>query len=178
MSWLCILKKGKFFSSCLGCTLDMVGQANMPLRYSFVDPSPNRHVCVQAQLYFEKHGYTRTATLPASLTSISECMSLAGVKDITIAPTLLRELNTTTSPDISANDEEFKSLFDNEEYVKKITDELPHQPLGLIDDEEKFRILFTRRDGGKQEIKQVKAINVFADMQAKMEGIVRAYLRG
>lgn len=136
----------------------------------FIDPFPNHHVCVQAQLYFEKHGYTRTATLPASLTSVAECMSMAGVRHITISPPLLQALNTT--PD----SQEMKSLFDDQAYTVQINADLPEQKLNLIEDEERFRILFTRRDGGKQEIKQVKAINVFADMQEKLEAIVRPYL--
>lgn len=137
----------------------------------FIDPSPNHHVCVQAQLYFDKHGYTRTATLPASLTSIGECMSLAGVRHITISPPLLHALNTTPSA------QGFKSLFEDGEYTAEVAAELSDQKLNLIDDEERFRMLFTRRDGGKQEIKQVKAINVFADMQEKLESIVEPYLK-
>ncbi|KAK5082948.1 hypothetical protein LTR05_006830 [Lithohypha guttulata] len=142
-----------------------------------VDPSPNHLVCVQSQLYFQKHGYARTATLPASLTTIAECMSLSGVKHITIAPPLLRALNETTSADVLAIDGNFSSLFENEECLRKVEATLPEQPLDLIDDEERFRMLFTRRDNGKQEIKQVKAINIFADMQVKLEEIVRPCLQ-
>lgn len=138
----------------------------------FVDPSPNHYVCVQAQKYFEKHNYTRTATLPASLVSIGECMSLSGVKHVTISPPLLRELNSTLVADSSVS----KSLFEDEVYIGKIAETISEQPLNLIDDEERFRMNFTRRDGGKQEIKQVKAINVFADMQMKLEEIVRPHM--
>lgn len=139
--------------------------------FSFIDPSPNHYVCVQSQMYFEKHNYTRTATLPASLVSIAECMSLSGVKHITISPPLLRELSSTI---VTNNNTD--SLFEDATYVNKIAATIPEQPLDLIDDEERFRILFTRRDGGRQEIKQVKAINVFADMQIKLEEIVRPHL--
>lgn len=97
-------------------------------------------------------------------------MSMSGVRHITISPPLLQALNTT--PD----SQELKSLFEDKTYTDKILAELPEQKLNLIDDEERFRMLFTRRDGGKQEIKQVKAINVFADMQERLEDIVRPYL--
>lgn len=99
-------------------------------------------------------------------------MSLSGVKHITVSPPLLRELSSTLVADNSVS----KSLFEDEEYVGKIAETISEQPLNLIDDEERFRMQFTRRDGGKQEIKQVKAINVFADMQVKLEEIVRPHL--
>lgn len=137
---------------------------------------PNHHVCVQAQMYFEKHNYTRTATLPASLTSTGECMSLAGVKHITISPPLLQLLSSSTIDGNHKSTPGQQSLFDNATVVSDIAKTIPEQPLNLIDDEERFRMLFTRRDGGKQEIKQVKAINVFADMQVKLEEIVRPHL--
>lgn len=144
--------------------------------FSFVDPSPNHEVCVQAQLYLEKHNYNRTATLPASLVSTIECMALSGVKHITIAPPLLRELSTSNMAEGSDSPPTL-SLFEDRESLKRVTETVPEQPLNLINDEESFRILFTRRDGGKQEIKQVKAINVFADMQVKLEEIVRSHLQ-
>jgi transaldolase len=102
-------------------------------------------------------------------------MSLAGAAHITIAPALLEALNTTTRSS-DRKDPRFASLFEDGEYVAKIEDQLPEKPLNLIDDEERFRMMFTRRDKGVQEIKQVKAINVFADMQEKLEEMVRKYL--
>jgi len=100
-------------------------------------------------------------------------MSLSGVKHITIAPALLQALNTTTA---ASSGSDIRSLFRDNEYVQEIAETIPASPLNLIDDEERFRMMFTRRDGGRQEIKQVKAINVFADMQEKLEEIVRPYL--
>ena len=142
----------------------------------FIDPSPNHLVVVQCQRYFEKHNYTRTATLPASLISVGECMSMTGVKHITISPPLLELLNKTYVSDLRDAEPYSGFLFLDETILDKIDGELPDQPLNLIDDEQRFRMLFTRRDGGKQEIKQVKAINVFADMQVKLEEIVRSQL--
>lgn len=101
-------------------------------------------------------------------------MCLAGVKHMTIAPAVLRALDSTSVSE--AADKQHQSLFADPEYVAKVGGELPDQPLKLIDDEERFRIMFTRRDNGLQEIKQVKAINVFADMQINLEGIVKKHL--
>lgn len=101
-------------------------------------------------------------------------MSLSGVKHITISPPLLRELSSTAV--VASDPAKTESLFDDQAYVRNLAQTIPDQPLNLIDDEERFRMLFTRRDGGKQEIKQVKAINVFADMQVKLEEIVAHYL--
>lgn len=105
-------------------------------------------------------------------------MSLSGVKHITIAPSLLQALNTTTmTTGTSSSGSDHISLFEDRAYLDKIAKTIPARPLNLIGDEERFRILFTRRDGGSQEIKQVKAINVFADMQVKLEEIVRPHLQ-
>ena len=92
-------------------------------------------------------------------------MSLAGSDHITIAPTLLRALHDIT-------DKSFESIFDDRDLL---SGEVPAK-LSLIDDEETFRISFTKNDQGLQEIKQIKAINIFANMQTKLEEIVASYL--
>jgi transaldolase len=93
-------------------------------------------------------------------------MALSGADHITIAPALLQELQSTKN-------EQFPSLFDDQEIL---SEKVPAK-LNLVDDEERFRITFTRNDGGLQEIKQVKAINIFADMQTKLEDMVAQYLQ-
>lgn len=100
---------------------------------------------------------------------------MAGIAHITISPPLLKALNTTDAEELSSKPE-LMSLFDKNDIVQQVARDVPDQPLNLIDDEERFRILFTRRDNGLQEIKQVKAINVFADMQVKLEEVVSVYL--
>lgn len=103
-------------------------------------------------------------------------MSLSGVKHITIAPALLRELHSSCVPTHQSDGTSIQSLFNDEEYLRKVAESIPEKPFRFIEDEEGFRISFTRRDDGKQEIKQVKAINVFCDMQLKLEEIVQKYL--
>lgn len=98
-------------------------------------------------MYFQKHGYTRTLTLPASLVAVSECMSMAGIAHITISPPLLKALNTTDAEELSSKPE-LISLFDKKDIVEKVARDVPDQPLNLIDDEERFRILFTRIAAG------------------------------
>lgn len=43
----------------------------------------------------------------------------------------------------------------------------------LLGDESLWRIAFTRSDGGRSETKLVQAINIFADVQDKLEELVR-----
>ena len=136
---------------------------------SFIDPSPNHNIAIQCHLYFTQHNYTHTKTLPASLTTVTECASLAGLPHITIPPPLLKQLTSTTA----THDNNMTALLDNTALITQLTSTLPAAKLNLLDDEERFRILFTLRDGGRQEIKQVKAINVFVEMQVKLEEIVR-----
>jgi transaldolase len=92
-------------------------------------------------------------------------MALSGSDHITIAPALLQKLQQT-------KDVDFPSLFDDQEVLSKEVS----GKLSFIDEEEKFRLSFTRNDQGRQEIKQIKAINIFADMQAKLEELVAQYL--
>ncbi|KAK5943162.1 hypothetical protein PMZ80_004168 [Knufia obscura] len=120
----------------------------------FVDRFPGHEVCVQAQSHFRKHGHM-TKVLPASLISVDECMSLAGVDHMTIAPALLQQLS-----EAPAREQSTIEAVD----VSDVDDSM---------DEKAFRMSMTRRDGGRGEIKQVRAINVFADFQMKLEQLMR-----
>lgn len=84
-----------------------------------------------------------TQVLPASLTSTSEIMALAGIQHITIAPSLLEQLAANTA----ASDATL-SVFDELPATYE-----PHPLLFLADDEAAFRIAFTRRDNGEGERK-------------------------
>ena len=71
---------------------------------------------------------------------------MAGVRHITIAPPLLRELSTTSSTDAATN---FPSLFDGP------APEIPPQ-MSFINDEAAFRMGVTRNKNGANELKLVQ----------------------
>ncbi|OCK86097.1 transaldolase [Lepidopterella palustris CBS 459.81] len=150
----------------LGCTYiaPYVNELKVHFDQSYHDPSPNLALCVQAQRYYERHGF-KTQVLPASLTSIKECMALAGANHITIAPALLDELAQTAVDERTV--ENYPSLFDNEASLA-VPDELK-----LAADETAFRMAFTRRNNGKEEMKLIQAINIFCDMEVTLEKLVR-----
>ncbi|CAD6593051.1 MAG: hypothetical protein ASARMPREDX12_006678 [Alectoria sarmentosa] len=127
---------------------------------------PLFELCVSAQRYYKQHSFP-TQVLPASLTSINEIMLLAGVDHITIAPTLLRELaSTEVDPSNTSN---LPSLFDE---IKTGADQIPPR-LSYADDEEAFRMAMTRDANGANEGKLIQAINIFCDVQLKMEAMMR-----
>ncbi|RDW92355.1 hypothetical protein BP5796_01749 [Coleophoma crateriformis] len=128
----------------------------------FVDEHKAQTLCFESQRYYEKYNL-KTQVLPASLTSTTEIMALAGVHHITIAPALLRELAATPA---SANTT--TSLFDSTTTT--------FEPAGLMsfkDDEAGFRIAFTRSGKGEGERKLSQAVNIFCDMQDKMETMLQ-----
>lgn len=128
--------------------------------------SPLFELCVSAQRYYKKHGFS-TKVLPASLTSINEIMLLAGVDHITIAPKLLRELaSTEVDPSDTSN---LPSLFDE---VKTGADQIPPR-LSYADNEDTFRMAMTRDANGANEGKLIQAINIFCDVQLRMEAMMR-----
>lgn len=127
----------------------------------FRDENKKQKLCVDAQRYFEKYGY-QTQVLPASLTSTDEIMALAGVHHITIAPSLLVELQRKSTEGLNV-----KSLFDTrDEEVWRAGEKMVW---GM--DEGRWRIDFTRScaGDGEGERKLVQAINIFCDMQTKLE---------
>jgi len=117
------------------------------------DPSPNFDIVTRAQRMYDQTGFP-TKTLPASLTTVEECMRLAGAKHITIAPSLLRELANT---EYVENDPRWASDFDKEEKDEDF------YTVGRVEQEAVFRLALSRRDGGKQEVKlvSVSALNAW-----------------
>lgn len=120
--------------------------------HSHHDESPNLALCIEAQRYFEHHSLA-TQVLPASLTSTHECMALAGVHHITIAPPLLRELSKVQ--EVHASHAERistlgKPLF--ETLSAAASEPIPAR-MTFLDNEESFRIAFTRNNNGANEPK-------------------------
>ena len=113
-------------------------------------------------------------------------MKLSGVDHITVSPPLLAELSTTPSKLSSAISDNV-SWFDQEDLSAK-----PADYSAILTDESAFRIAFTRSKNGANEGKLTsvsdislftynwkrltsQAINIFCDMQDKLEELVKKY---
>lgn len=139
-----------------------VNELKVHFEPGFIDHNKAQALCLEAQTYYKSHGL-KTQVLPASLTSIDEIMALAGVDHITIAPALLQELATTPASALAT-----KSLFDGEAEAVPIATRV----FGI--DEAGYRIAFTRSANGEGERKLTQAINIFCDMQDKIEVMMEA----
>lgn len=129
------------------------------------DPNPQLQLCVAAQRYYLHHNQ-ETRVLPASLVTMKQVMLLSGVKHMSIAPKVLKELAET-----SYTSEETKeaSLFVGP--AKQYTKSPPH--LHFENAEAKYRMAVTRSDGGENERKLTQAINIFCDMQTRLEEMMK-----
>jgi transaldolase len=158
-----------------------VNELRVHFEQGYMDPNKDSaiNLCGQIQQSFELSKWNRTTpqVVAASLTSINEIMQLAGVKHITISPPLLAELAATPAAD-------WKGARPGGIFPTKLPDEasyedqmhtLEHRNMGryLVADEEVWRMKVTRSDEGRSEQKLIQAINIFCDMQDKLEEIVR-----
>lgn len=107
--------------------------------------------------------------MPASLTSVTECLQVSGAHHITISPPLLAALAATPVPASSTSAPLF---FDRVVQGEGVGDEALMQD---VRDEAKYRIRYTRLKDGKAEKKLVDAINIFADCQDGSEELVKRY---
>ncbi|CZR51689.1 related to transaldolase [Phialocephala subalpina] len=139
-----------------------VNELKVHFEAGFVDHNKAQRLCLHAQRLYEQEGF-KTQVLPASLTSTDEIMALAGVHHITIAPGLLKELAEKPASELSV-----ASLFD-EPVVKEKA-----KFVSFKDREAEYRIAFTRSGNGEGERKLGQAINIFCDMQDKIEGMMIA----
>lgn len=119
---------------------------------SYRDDHPNLALCIEAQRYYEQHGFS-TQVLPASLTTIQECVALTGVHHITIAPPLLRELSEPR--DVNGFNAEIPSLLGKEKFedLSAAASRRVGAGISFIDDEEAFRMAVTRNSNGMNEPK-------------------------
>ncbi|KUJ23345.1 transaldolase [Mollisia scopiformis] len=137
-----------------------VNELKVHFEAGFVDHNKAQRLCLQAQRLYEENGL-KTQVLPASLTLTDEIMVLAGVHHITIAPGLLKELAAAPASSLSVT-----SLFD-----EATTKALPF--VSYKDSEAAYRIAFTRSGNGEGERKLGQAINIFCDMQDKLEVMMK-----
>ena len=109
--------------------------------------------------------------MPASLTSVEECLKVSGAHHITISPPLLAALAATPA---AASSSSTATLFFGEIVDEAEGDEALME---LAKDEAKYRIRYTRLKNGAAEKKLCDAINIFADCQDATEELVRRYVQ-
>jgi transaldolase len=130
-------------------------------------------LCVHAHRLYSANK-VKTKVLAASLTSVDEIMSLAGIDHITISPGLLEKLVETPASENTKG-----SLFDEEIEVPAML---------AFTSEPEYRIAFTLSGKGEGERKltqvsfchvfersslsEYEAINIFCEMQTKLEGMI------
>ncbi|KAK6008816.1 hypothetical protein QM012_000719 [Aureobasidium pullulans] len=114
---------------------------------------------------------SKTLVMPASLTSVSECLTVSGAHHITISPPLLAALASTLSPTVpSTTPLFFDEVIEGEEQGDK-------ELLEAVTEEAKYRIRYTRLKNGAAEKKLVDAINIFSDCQDATEELVGRYVK-
>lgn len=130
---------------------------------SYVDQNKAFAFCGAAQRYYRSIG-ARTQVLPASLTSIDEVLVLAGVDHITVSPPLLAQLSNT-------NCEDYKGEIGSALNTKN--DDVKEDYAAILQDESAWRLAFTRSGRGTSEGKIIQAINIFYEMQVKLEAKIK-----
>ncbi|KAH0342271.1 transaldolase, partial [Aureobasidium melanogenum] len=114
---------------------------------------------------------SKTLVMPASLTSVEECLQVSGAHHITISPPLLAALaSTPASASASASPHFFDQVVEGE-------DKEDAALLETVTREDSYRIRYTRCKNGAAEKKLVDAINIFADCQDATEELVRRYVK-
>jgi len=154
-----------------GCTYiaPYVNELKVHFVPGYVDQNKAFLLCHQAQSYYATHKF-KTLVLPASLTSISEVMDLAGVHHITVSPPLLKLLAETPGTGMKAMFPNTKLLENNA--LTKGNFEFDD----ILRDESKWRMAYTLSDGGNNEVKLGQAINIFVKMQRGLEGLAEGIL--
>jgi transaldolase len=105
-----------------------------------VDTSKLLPLCAAIQKYYKSIN-SSTQILPASLTSVEEIFSLAGVDHLTISPGLLTELTHPYAGNV-------KSLFDIEPTLS-----IPAKEVSFVNDQDSYQITFARDHSGASQIK-------------------------
>ncbi|KAK3167555.1 hypothetical protein OEA41_010682 [Lepraria neglecta] len=108
---------------------------------TYHDDGPILGHCLRIQQYYERHSY-KTRVKAAGLLNVDEAMRLAGVTSLTLAPALIDTLSKSEEPEEKVVD---LSLFKQE--TNSTGDEI--ERLSFLDDENKFRKTFAKRQGTK-----------------------------
>ena len=131
------------------------GEYAQQVIYRYQDPDPTPALVQRIYSYYRKNSIP-TQVMPASVTSVEECFSLASAADyITIPPPLLHELASKT-----ADNDKISSLTQREAISSQsdgADQEYSNPPAAesdIVRQEHHFRLAFTRSGGGRSEAKQ------------------------
>ncbi|KAL2174831.1 uncharacterized protein P884DRAFT_279767 [Thermothelomyces heterothallicus CBS 202.75] len=148
----------------------------------YTDPDPALAFTGVAQAYLDSlpdnSGGKRTQVVAASLTSVDQVMELAGVHHITIPPRLLAELASTPAASWRGAPAQAARAVGAAGVVAPPAGEVRRGLEATVRDEALWRMAFTRAEGGRCEGKLAQALSIFADMQERLEEIVRRAERG
>ena len=164
----------------VGCTYvaPYVNELRVHFEQGFVDADKGFEVAKGAGRWFVENG-AKTRVLVASLVSVEEVLRVGrevgmGMRGhVTVSPPLLAELAALPASVEGQvglpNGHEEKVVEQNglDEFVANE---------GVVDDEAAYRMAVTRWRSGDGEWKLTDAINLFADMQDRMEDIVKGFL--
>lgn len=104
------------------------------------DDGPYLNVSLEAQKYYQTYSFS-TRVKAAGLNSVEEVLLLSGVEAITIPANVLKSLAATEADEETLKK---KSLFNATEYQS-----LHLEKVSFIEDEDKYRKAFGKRDNGK-----------------------------
>ncbi|KAI0815549.1 hypothetical protein GGR55DRAFT_675166 [Xylaria sp. FL0064] len=130
----------------------------------YTDDGPYLNVSLEAQKYYQTHSYP-TRVKAAGLNSVEEVLLLSGVEAITIPAKVLKSLATTEADEETLKK---KSLFNTTEYQT-----LYLEKVSFIDDENKYREAFGKRNNGKGQERTTQAIEIFCEYELKAEEFMR-----
>jgi len=150
----------------VGCTYvaPYINALRVHFEHGFVDAHPGHDVAVAAQNWYDAVG-AKTQVLAASFIAPEEVMKLAGLKHITVSPTLLRGFS-----EAGFVQGQSQSLVD------ACTGQEQDRELGELLGEAQWRLAFNREDSGRGAQKLVDAINIFSDVQVKLDELCVAAL--
>ncbi|KAK0736025.1 hypothetical protein B0T21DRAFT_366149 [Apiosordaria backusii] len=155
-----------------------VNELKVHFEPGYVDPNRANSLllCGLIQEYFSRLGIQRgspikTEVMAASFTSVEEVMQLAGIRNLTVSPGLLEVLAATKVEGWMGATVGLAERF--------VADQLDVDRVGRIErlvregDEAGWRMAFTRCEEGASEGRLVQALNIFADVQDRLEEVVR-----
>ncbi|OJJ99750.1 hypothetical protein ASPACDRAFT_43382 [Aspergillus aculeatus ATCC 16872] len=153
----------------VGCTYvaPYVNQLKVHFEPGFTDPTTLLPLPPQIQTYYHAIN-SRTQVLPASLTSTTEILALAGVHHITIAPGLLQQLAALPASAATTVSNCFETTPPGNYDA----------PGSFRDDEAGYRLAISREGRGESEGKLAQAVSIFCEMQDRLVQMMGLVLKG
>ncbi|KAI5845344.1 transaldolase [Tricharina praecox] len=145
----------------VGCTYvaPYVNALRVHFEEGYVDAHPGFEIAVAAQKWYEVVG-AKTQVLAASFVAPHEVMRLAGLKHVTVSPPLLAGFSQEAFVHGQA-----QSLVD------AWAESVQETEMGELLTESQWRLELNREDAGRGALKLVDAINIFSDVQEKLDAL-------